>query len=171
MPLRDSWANRIPLIGQSVAILDDDPGHLALLVEMFRNLGANVFAATDPGQFFSQLDASVVPPDLVLVGILLDHGTQLTNAQLLGQLQARYDNQDLPLVAMTADLWNAAVREFHEVAVVIEKPVNHWWVDAIARAMNADRRCAFRQRVERAALRVPHWNWMLGRGAPYAVEP
>jgi anti-sigma regulatory factor (Ser/Thr protein kinase)/CheY-like chemotaxis protein len=156
--LRDSGPNRVPLIGQSVAILEHASGYLAVLKDIFGNLGANVFTATDPVQLLAKLSTDEAPPDLLVVGLLLEQGDQPRNERLLRQLQAGYKDQDFPLVAITEDPWNAAFRDFDNFAFVLEKPLSREWVDAIARAVIAKRGTSFRRRLEKEGLFIQRWN-------------
>src|SRR5207253_1671620 len=142
--LRDSGPNRVPLIGQSIAILEQDPGYLAVLGDTFSNFGANVFATTDPVQLLARLSAEEEAPDLLLVGLRLDQEDPSRNVRLLRQLQASYNDRDFPLIAVTEDPGNVALRDFDEWAFVLQKPVSPEWVDAIARAMIAKRGTPFR---------------------------
>ncbi len=156
--LRDSGPNRVPLIGQSVAILEQDPGYLAVLRDTFSNLGANVFAATDPVQLLAELGTEEEAPDLLLVGLLADQEDQSRNTRLLRQLQASYRDQDFPLIAITDDPCNVALRDFDKWAFVLQKPVSQEWVDAIARAVVAKRSSSFRRRLEKEGLFIQRWN-------------
>ena len=161
--LRHSGPNRVPLIGQSIAILEQDPGYLAVLGGTFRNLGANVFAATDPVQLLAKLSTEEEAPDLLLVGLLLDQEDQSRNTRLLRQLQASYKDRDFPLIAVTEDPGNVALRDFDECAFVLQKPISSEWVDAIARAMIAKRGTPFRRRLEKEGLFIQRWNALPGR--------
>ena len=156
--LRDSGPNRVPLIGQSIAILEQDPGYLTVLGETFGNLGANVFAAKDPVQLLAKLGTEEEAPDLLLVGLLLDQEDQSRNTRLLRQLQASYKDRDFPLIAITEDPCNVALRDFDKYAFVLQKPLNPQWVDAIARAMIAKQGTSFRRRLEKEGLFIQRWN-------------
>src|SRR6266853_2389443 len=156
--LRESGPNRVPLIGQSIAILDQDPGYLAVLGGTFSNLGANVFAATDPVQLLAKLSTEEEAPDLLLVGLLLDQEDQSRNTRLLRQLQASYKDRDFPLIAIAEEPCNVALRDFDRCAFVLQKPVSLEWVDAIARAMIAKRGTSFRRRLEKEGLFIQRWN-------------
>ena len=156
--LRDSGPNRVPLIGLSIAILEHDPGYLAVLGDTFGNLGANVFAAKDPVQFLAKLSAEGEAPDLLLVGLLLDQDDLSRNTRLLRQLQASYKNRDFPLIAIAEDPCNVALRDFDKYAFVLQKPISPEWVDAIARAMIAKRGTSFRRRLEKEGLFIQRWN-------------
>jgi anti-sigma regulatory factor (Ser/Thr protein kinase) len=161
--LRDSGPNRVPLIGQSIAILEQDPGYLAVLGDTFSNLGANVFAAKDPAHLLAKLSTGEEAPDLLLVGLLLDQEDQSRNTRLLRQLQASYEDRDLPLIAITQDPCNVALRDFDKCAFVLQRPVGPEWVDAIARAMIAKRGTSFRRRLEKEGLFIQRWNALPGK--------
>jgi len=156
--LHDSGPNRVPLIGQSIAILEQDPGYLAVLADTFSKLGANVFAASNPVQLLAKLSTGEEAPDLLLVGLLLDQQDQSRNARLLRQLQASYKDRDFPLIAIAEDPCNAALRDFDKYAFVLQKPVSPEWVEAIARAMIAKRGTSFRRRLEKEGLFIQRWN-------------
>jgi len=156
--LHDSGPNRVPLIGQSIAILEQDPGYLAVLGDTFSNLGANVFAATDPVQLLAKLSTEEEAPDLLLVGLLLDQEDQSRNTRLLRQLQASYKDRDFPLIAIAEEPCNVALRDFDKWAFVLQRPVSLEWVDAIARAMIAKRGTSFRRRLEKEGLFIQRWN-------------
>ncbi len=156
--LRDSGPNRVPLIGQSIAILERDPGYLAVLGDTFSKLGANVLSASDPVQLLARLIAEEEAPDLLLVGLLSDQQDPSRNTRLLRQLQASYKDRDFPLIAIAEDPYNAALRDFDKYAFVLQKPVSSEWVDAIARAMIAKRGTSFRRRLEREGLFIERWN-------------
>jgi anti-sigma regulatory factor (Ser/Thr protein kinase)/CheY-like chemotaxis protein len=161
--LRDSGPNRVPLIGKSIAILEQDPQYLAALEHTFGNLGASVFAAMDPVQLLANLGAEEGVPDLLLVGLLPDKRDQSRNVRLLRQLQAGYKDRDFPLIAMTRDPCNIALRNFNKCAFVLEKPLAREWVDAIARAMIAKEGTSFRRRLEKEGLFIQRWNALPGR--------
>ncbi len=161
--LRDGGPNRVPLIGRSIAILEHDRGYLAKLEHTFGDLGANVFAATDPVQLLARLGAEETAPDLLLVGLLLDQDDQSNNGRLLRQLQAGYKDQDFPLIAMTQDPWNVAHRDFDRFAIVLQKPLSQEWVEAITRAMIAKRGTSFRRRLEREGVFIQRWNTLPGK--------
>ena len=156
--LRDSGPNRVPLIGQSIAILEEDAGYLAVLGDAFSNLGANVFAARDPVQLLAKLSAEEDAPDLLLVGLLLDQEDQSRNPRLLQQLQASYKDRDFPLIAIAENPCSVALRDFDKWAFVLQKPLSPEWVDAIARAMVAKRSTSFRRRLEKEGLFIQRWN-------------
>ena len=166
--LRDGGPNRVPLIGQSIAILEQDPGYLAELADTFSNLGANVFAAKDPVQLLAKLSTEEQAPDLLLVGLLLDQEDQSRNTRLLQQLQAGYKDREFPLIAITEDPCNVALRDFDKCAFVLQKPLNREWVDAIARAMIAKHGTSLRRRLEREGLFIQRWNALPGK--PYDEE-
>jgi len=161
--LRESGPNRVPLIGRSIAILERDPAYLAVLEQTFGNLGANVFAAADPVHLLARLGTDEDAPDLLLVGLLVDHADQSRNARLLRQLQAGYKDRDFPLIAVTEDPWNIAHRDFDKCAIVLQKPVSREWVDAIARAMITNGGASFRRRLEREGLFLQRWNTLPGK--------
>jgi anti-sigma regulatory factor (Ser/Thr protein kinase)/CheY-like chemotaxis protein len=157
--LRAGGPNRVPLIGQSIAILEQDPGYLAVLGHTFSNLGANVFAAEDPVQLLAKLSTEEEAPDLLLVGLRPDQEDQTRNARLLQQLQARYKDRDFPLIAITEHPCNV------KCAFVLQKPLSREWVDAIARAMIAKRGTSFQRRLEKEGLFIQRWNALPGK--PY----
>jgi anti-sigma regulatory factor (Ser/Thr protein kinase) len=161
--LRDSGPNRVPLIGQSIAILERDPAYLAVLGDTFSNLGASVFAANDPVQLLARLSTEEEAPDLLLVGLLLDQEDPSRNTRLLGQLQASYKDLDFPLIAIAEDPCNVAFRDFDKCAFVLQKPVSPEWVDAIARAMIAKRGTSFRRRLEKEGLFIQRWSVLPGK--------
>jgi CheY-like chemotaxis protein len=166
--LRDGGPNRVPLIGQSIVILEHDPAYLAVLRDTFSNLGATVFAATDPVQVLAKLSTGEETPDLLLVGLLLDQEDPSRNTRLLRQLQASYKDQDFPLIAITDDPCNVALRDFGRCAFLLQKPLNREWVDAIARAMIAKRGTSFQHRLEKEGLFIQRWNALPGK--PYDEE-
>jgi len=161
--LRDSGPNRVPLIGQSIVVLEQDPGYLAVLGDIFSSLGANVFAAKDPVQLLAKLSTEEEAPDLLLVGLLLDQEDQSRNTRLLRQLQASYKDRDFPLIAITEDPCNVALRDFDECAFVLQKPIAREWIDAIARALIAKRSTSFRRRLEKEGLFIQRWNALLAK--------
>jgi CheY-like chemotaxis protein len=156
--LRNGGPNRVPLIGRSIAVLDQDPEHLATVARTFGDLGANVFAATDPVQLLGRLSAEEEAPDLLLVDLLPEPDGRSRNARLLRQLQAGYRDRDFPLIAMTADPWNIVHRDFDSCAIVLEKPLSREWIEAIARALTAKPVASFRRRLEREGLFMQRWS-------------
>jgi len=161
--LRDGGPNRVPLIGRSIAILEQDPGYLAVLGDTFGNLGANVFAARDPVQLLARLSAEQEAPDLLLIGLRLDQEDPSRNTRLLQQLQASYKDRDFPLIGIAEDPCNVAFRDFDRWAFVLQRPVSPEWVDAIARAMIAKRGASFRNRLEKEGLFIQRWNALPGK--------
>ena len=156
--LRNGGPNRVPLIGRSIAVLDQDPEHLATVARTFGDLGANVFAATDPVQLLGRLSAEEEAPDLLLVDLLPEPDGRSRNARLLRQLQAGYRDRDFPLIAMTADPWNIVHRDFDSCAIVLEKPLSREWIEAMARALTAKPVASFRRRLEREGLFMQRWS-------------
>jgi CheY-like chemotaxis protein len=156
--LRNGGPNRVPLIGRSIAVLDQDPEHLATVARTFGDLGANVFAATDPVQLLGRLSAEEEAPDLLLVDLLPEPDGRSRNARLLRQLRAGYRDRDFPLIAMTADPWNIVHRDFDSCAIVLEKPLSREWIEAIARALTAKPVASFRRRLEREGLFMQRWS-------------
>ena len=160
--LRKGGPNRVPLIGRSIAVLEQDPGYRGVLERAFGDLGASVFGAADPVQLLARLGEEDAP-DLLLVDLLPGPENQGKNARLLKQLQAGYKDRDFPLVAITAEPWKIGHRDFDSCAIVLEKPISREWIDAIARAMVARPiASSFRSRLEKEGLFVQRWNSLPG---------
>jgi two-component system, NarL family, nitrate/nitrite response regulator NarL len=187
--LRVSGPNRVPLIGQSIGILEQNPRNLVVLGDSFSNLGANVFAATDPVELLSKLSTEEAP-DLLLVGLPLDQEDQSRNTRLLCQLQTSCKDRDFPLIAIVEDPCKIALRDFGKWAFVLQRPVSPEWIDAIAWAMIAKPGSSFQRRLEIEGILIQRWNpaaWETavvgdrelygvalknnGRGEPLVVPP
>jgi CheY-like chemotaxis protein/anti-sigma regulatory factor (Ser/Thr protein kinase) len=166
--LRNGGPNRVPLIGRSVAILEWDPEYRRQLERTFGDQGASVFCASDPVQMLARIGAEDEPPDLLVVDLLPGKENQPKNARLLQQLRAGYADRDLPLIAITEDPWIVAHCDFDGCALLLEKPLCREWVDAIARAMTANRGASFRHRLEREGLFIQRWNTLPSQRAAVA---
>ncbi|MFC3033446.1 ATP-binding protein [Pseudoalteromonas fenneropenaei] len=86
------------LHGALVAVVDDNPLNLTIAENLLRHLGAVALTFIDPLQALQQLPTLM--PDAVLMDI---HMPELDGFALTAQLRKRFNQHELPIIALTAD--------------------------------------------------------------------